>query len=530
MSEEDTLLLPGVAGGRGAPSGVGPLPAEEGRFGCEEVGDTALDASQRLLQMAAAKERGETSGQRGRTRERGHSSRVSHAKQEVPANAIMEVDKEFTNSQLEDAAIAAEALAAAIGRPLARPQVTAVTDTGSLDSVSDIPGVDLTDKNPSPEKKPRVNKAPAKAPQATPKAPHFGSYPPLFHGDPQGVPPGAAGASTATSGDGMVARPLGRPGGNAVGRPEHFHLDPDPPWLAGLRTDLRDISLSQKELASQMDSSARELRQLREGIHQLGEGQSQLSKRADAQDNVLRQMQQELKELEREVPHLKSAPPTRSVSPAPSYRDQRGGGGGTPRYAYGGQVQEVDDLQIVVGGWKESRRQDIEMDVQTMFERLRGTALLGRIFVPYVRCSFCRIEINYPEQDIWKQRKLQGVLVQSLKQLGYTSQVAGQEGCRFWAARNRSAHERAKIRAILSTRDLCQKHLGEHLVDMDWRGRVWANSVQVLHHVDTKERPLNTLMLVDAKGNESGWFLDVDQVATILGVNREVILQHYDAH
>ena len=356
MSEEDTLLLPGAAGGLGVPSGVGPLPADEGRVGCEEVGDTALDASQRLLQMAAAKERGETAGQRGRTRERGHSSRVSHVKQEVPANAIMEVDKEFTNSQLEDAAIAAEALAAAIGRPLARPPVTAVTDTGSLDSVSDIPGVDLTDKNPSPEKKPRVNKAPivAKAPHATPKAPHFGSYPPLFHGDPQGVPSGTAGASTVTSGDGTVARPLGHSGGNAVGRPEHFNLDPDPPWLAGLRTDLRDISLSQKELASQMDSSARELRQLREGIHQLGEGQSQLSKRADAQDNALRQMQQELKELEREVQHLKSTPPTRSVSPAPSYRDQRGGGGGTPRYAYRGQVQEVDDLQIVVGGWKES--------------------------------------------------------------------------------------------------------------------------------------------------------------------------------
>ena len=98
MSDEDTLLLPGVAGG------LGPLPADEGRVGCEEVGDTALDASQRLLQMAAAKERGEMTGQRGRARERGHSRRVSHVKQEVPANAIMEVDKEFTKSQLEDAA------------------------------------------------------------------------------------------------------------------------------------------------------------------------------------------------------------------------------------------------------------------------------------------------------------------------------------------------------------------------------------------------------------------------------------------
>ena len=325
-------------------------------------------------------------------------------------------------------------------------------------------------------------------------------------------------------------KPVAAPSLPAARTPEHFHLDPEPSWLAGLRSDLKDISAAQQHMAAQMQDSGQQLRNLRDTIHRLGEGQETLSRRAEMQEGALKQMQQELRELEREVQHLKSNPPTRSVSPAASQRGGTRSGAGTPRYNGPPQFQEVDELQLVIGGWNEARRQDIEMDVQKMFENIRGTPLLGRIFVPYVRCSFCRVEINYPEQDIWKQRKLQGVLVQSIKGLGYASQVKGQEGCRFWAARNRSVQERAKIRAILSTRDLCKRYLGDHMVDMDWRGRVWANSVQILHHVDTKERPLNTLMLVDTKGNESGWFLDVDQVSTLLGIDRDVVLRHFDAH
>ena len=392
------------------------------------VEETALDASQRLLQAAEG---------RGRPRVRGSSQRVVP---EAP-NALMEVDREFTNAQLTDAAIAAEALAAAIGRPLmgARPPEPHVTDNSSLESVRDLPpsGVGLPDRNPSPEKKPRVNKAP----QHHSKVPHFGGHhPPLFHGT---LPAASLGNDADDRGKPLAAHVL-----PAARAPQHFQLDSEsePSWLAGLRSDLKDISAAQHHMAAQ--------------IHRLGEGQETLSRRAEMQEGALKQMQQELRELEREVQHLKSNPPTRSASPAASQRGGTRSGAGTPRYNGPPQVQEIDELQLVIGGWNEARRQDIEMDVQKIFENIRGTPLLGRIFVPYVRCSFCRVEVTYPEQDIWKQRKLQGVLVQSIKGLSYASQVKGQEGCRFWAARNRSVQERAKIRAILSTRDLCKSYLG----------------------------------------------------------------------
>ena len=103
-------------------------------------------------------------------------------------------------------------------------------------------------------------------------------------------------------------------------------------------------------MSTQLQDSGQELRQLREGIKHLGHGQETLTRRADDHDRALAKMQRDLQDLEREVQNIKSAPPTRSVSPAPSYRGgpARNGGGGTPRYA-GGDA-EVDELQIVVGG------------------------------------------------------------------------------------------------------------------------------------------------------------------------------------
>ena len=36
-------------------------------------------------------------------------------------------------------------------------------------------------------------------------------------------------------------------------------------------------------------------------------------------------------------------------------------------------------------------------------------------------------------------------------------------------------------------------------------------------------------MLTDARGHETGWFLDVTKTAAILGVAENEVLQHFDA-
>ena len=336
---------------------------------------------------------------RGRARERGSAHRKERH------------NNDFDKQLLHDAASAAAALSAALGGPTpprgrSAQQATVPDDAGdSLDSVRNL-------HEASPEKKPRIT---SKMPQASgPGAPRFGGnsgapYPPLWHGNPGPEPSmGSAGPEPRTAGPPSEARRSGPP-------PEHFHLE-EPSWVAGLRNELRSLAHNQQDMSAQLTESGRHLQGIRNEIAQLGSGQEALTRRADAQEQSLQRMRDEMRELEKELQALKSAPPTRSVSPAPN----RAGGLSTPRSEGPGgrQFGDVDELQIVVGGWNECKREHIEQDVHDIFSRMNGDALVKQIFIPYVRCGYCRIEINYPESDVWKQRKLQGVIVQAIKELG----------------------------------------------------------------------------------------------------------------
>ena len=284
---------------------------------------------------------------------------------------------------------------------------------------------------------------------------------------------------------------------------------------------------TQKQMAQQMQDSGRDLSRIQEGIRNLSVGQEVLTKRADEQEAALAQMRREFKELERDLQELKSAPPTRNVSPAATPRNGSARSN-SPRFDSDGQ-REVDELQLVIGGWVEAKREHVETDVRAMFEQLNASPLLKAVFVPYVRSSFCRVELFYTDANIWAQRKLQTMVLQHLKAMTFVSKAPGQERSVFWFSRNRTPRERAKIRAILQVQSLCQKYLGEHAVDRDWRGKVWAHGTQVLFHVDKDRRPEQCLMLVDARGNETGWFLDVSMLEARLGAPQAEILEFFGA-
>ena len=182
MSDDTTLPM---GNGRQAGEGIGELEGSDDANMCEGgegvAADTALDASQRLLQAAAAKSAApHARDTRGRTRERARGRDDASSRRDLrPGVAVPESPTE-RDLEDEDAAIAAEALAAAM------QCVPAATRGGSLESVRDIGGADLPDRNLSPEKRARtVN-----------KAPHFGSYPqsstalPWYHRRPQEAPAG----------------------------------------------------------------------------------------------------------------------------------------------------------------------------------------------------------------------------------------------------------------------------------------------------------------------------------------------------
>ena len=481
MTEETTL-----------PFGVSSPRGEEGGESGELAADAAMldaPAPHPVLQETALDARSDDS-RRGRTRER--TARTGHEANKFPLRA-----QALDPTDLASAAAAAEALAAA----------TAHVDL----SVDDL----RSKEGASPEKKAKLS-----ATTKMPPAPAFGGlpaassghHPPLFHGPPGGLLPSEPPPAPATE------APQTR-------RPEFFQLETEPSWLEGLRADLKDIAGAQRQMAKDMSNTSHELRAIQDGVRNLSVGQESLTRRADEQEAALQQMRREFQELEREMQTLHSAPPTRGPSPVSTPRGSGPQIPSSPRFA----PREIDELQIVIGGWQEAKRQEIEEDVHEIFQALQALPLLKQVYVPYVRSGFCRVELVYPEQDVWKQRKLQGTVLEHIKALNFRSKAPGQERSQFWCSRNRTIQERAKIRAILSTQALCVKHLGEALVDKDWRGKLWANSVQVLHHVDNRRRPRNTLMLVDTRGNETGWFLDVDQISQVLGVSHDVVLRHYDA-
>ena len=511
MSEESTQLLP--APFLGGPAGVGPYPVdddddahmnamEKGRSG----GETDLDTSQRPAESTDA-------ATRGRERQRGTASR--HPR----------VNAEADLRYLASASDVACALNAALGGPLQQdPSNAVIPDNTSLDSVRHL------HRDESPEKKQRLSS----------KMPAFGGgYPPLFHGDSRPDPPPAV--SEPPTGNAVPSGRVPSPGLATAAAPslppqvrqplqsdkattQHFHLD-EPTWVGSIREQLGQLVQVQHTMSTQIQDSGRNLRDLQTEIRRLNTGQEGLSRRTDQQEANMQQMQRDLKELEKELQALKSSPPTRSVSPAPT----RGPGPSTPR-SDPLQMRDVDELQIVIGGWNECKRDDIEADVRQIFALMNAAALVHKIYVPYVRCGYCRVDLLYPEPNIWAQRKLQGIVVQAIKDLKYKSQAPEQQQSTFWAARNRSLQERAKIRAILSTQELCIKHVGDAIVDRDWRGKVWVANTQVLHHIEYRSRPSDSLMLMDARGNETGWYLDIPQMQAVLGTSRQAILSHFDMH
>ncbi|CAE7467654.1 pol, partial [Symbiodinium microadriaticum] len=392
MTDESTLpmqpFIPQPAAGIGP--GLADAPAAP-PGGVE----TVLDTSQRLDMEVDAKT--DDGGRRGRARERGTSHRLP-PRTNAPSDIRL----------LQDANSAAAALAAALepshNTALSAHRV-AVPEEGehSLDSVHHLQGA-------SPEKKPRIGSS--KIPPHN--APHFGGrrgegYPPLFHGAPSSVV--VTGLGDPKHGEAVRGAPTD-PGPNPPPDPtgpQRFDLD-EPTWVGSLRVQLQQLVQTQVGMQTQLEDSGRSLRNLQSEIRQLGSGQEALMRRADDQDQAMQQMRNEVRELERELNALKSAPPTRSVSPAPHRPAPP-----TPRSDYGGRnQQEVDEMQIVIGGWNECKRDQIEQDVRHIFASMNGEAI---------------------------------------KELKFTSTAPGQ------------------VRAVLSTYELCVKHVGHSVTDRDWRGR-----------------------------------------------------------
>ena len=406
--------------------------------------------------------------------------------------AIAGEDLRAKNDALRDAARAAAASEARERLVLPLPSMNPYQQVAlEAQAVSGGSGVRKEGKGPkdrleSPEKKHKRGLGPA----------------PLFGGSMTSGPAAAAPPSKEP----LPAKP--------VVPTEFYNLDPQSPpaWVH----DLRDMMVGgQKELMNELQSHKSHLAHVVTQVQGIDDQQQDLAK-------AHKEMQNRMNNMEAEVRNLKSR--SRSVSPAPPLPDQ------SPRSTapstLGGKPP-VDDLQLVIGGWDDARRGDIEQEVRELFSAIEASPLLTNIHVPFVRSRFARIELHFTSTGIAERRRIQTLTLEALKKAltDYTSTIQGQQGKRLWVTRNRSKEHREKIRALVSMKDYAKRYLEENQIDLDWRGRLWLKGEQVLYWHIWKRPEEGAVMLTNANGDETGWWVNSFQFAKLLGLPEERVRQ-----
>ena len=408
-------------------------------------------------------------------------------------------DMNAKQEALRDAAIAAEALKAATSTDMIsltgpNPYALAAASNSCFPGTASaapspalpVPSRKHKDRLESPEKKPKTEK------KKSPEVPNRLEAPPLFGG----------------GGGGSRPNPLEhRP-------PQVFHLDPAnagvPDWVGDLRSMLAG---GQKEIMSELHTHKAHLSSVSQQVQSLDKKQEDLSK---AQGDMVTR----LNNMEAEVRELKTR--SRSVSPAPPLPDQ------SPRSTTAstlGGKPVVDDFQIVIGGWNDAKRGDIEAEIRRLFETIEASPLLQNIHVPFVRSKFARVELLYTNGSLAERRKVQNLVIEALKKTfkDFRSDISGQAGRPLWVTRNRSKEDREKIRALVSIKDWALKHTSAILIDLDWRGKLWIRGEQVLYwHLFSKTGE-GSMMLTNAAGDETGWWVDVRQLARILAISPDQV-------
>ena len=418
------------------------------------------------------------------------------------AGRLLRDDDSARLEALQDAASAAEALKAARGEldvtPILPPNPYALGASGppglppgvKKDALKLKPKAsEKTHRFESPEKKPKTDlKGPARSTGEGLEAP------PLF------------------GGKGGLAAPSNlhtKPSAN----PEVFHLDPAvPSWV----TELRDmVTGGQREIMSELHNHKTQLTQVGHQVQHLDRKHEDLSKaQAD--------MCERLNNMEAEVKELRSR--SRSVSPGPPHLPRPDL---SPRSTTASTInkQVVDDFQVVIGGWEEAKRAEVEQEIRQLFEKINASPLLHNIHVPFVRTKFARVELLYTDQNFTERRRVQSLVINALKTLfnSYYSTIPGQTDRKLWITRNRSREEREKIRALVSIKEWALKHTSEIFIDLDWRGRLWVRGEQVLFWVQNKKPSDGAMMLTNANGDETGWWVHAPQLGRLLSLDPEQV-------
>ena len=292
--------------------------------------------------------------------------------------------------------------------------------------------------------------------------------------------------------------------------PETYHIGEEapPPWATALQQGIERLDKGQQEHLQALHNNNQALTSIGDKVHKLEARQDAQLERTSALESRLSALETELQDLRSRSPSIVSGG-DRSPSPR------------------GGRRQQHDDWQLVLGGWREARRDEIESEVREWFSRAECLPLLQALYCSSVRSNTCRVDLLYVQDNTQDKRKMQTACVEALKSAAQPSQIPGQGPGKLWAKRNRSPEERARIRAIVTLKDLVAKHLGPRDFEFDWRGRFWANGISILAHVDNRKPVDGALLLLDVRGEETGWWVPGALLASTLRITEQEVHEHF---
>ena len=358
--------------------------------------------------------------------------------------------------------------------------------------------------------------------------------------DPSVNPAGISKWAFGTAANNATETP--NPGGVPPSGYAHFQGAPDimPPWVQEIRDGFFGLHQKADAIHQEMSSFGAEVQAHGVRLSTLEKVADEHNSRQNKSEARIKALESKIEELlaQADKQELGSRSPTRTGlgtrGRSPSPRSPRNlsrssrGGGRSDFFA------EEADLDIVVGGWSDARKSDAIDEVHNIFRNIQFENSIEEVWAPYSRTGFTKVKLKFPdpEASVVVRRQFQTLIINKIKEKHFRSGVLGSEGAKIWATKSKTPEERAKIRAVVLTKEFYKTlspgpglaKFAEDQIEISWAGKVYIDRFQLLGSVERDGEPAPfDVCIEDSRGNHMNWYIKADVFSKVTSLEKEAL-------
>ena len=300
-----------------------------------------------------------------------------------------------------------------------------------------------------------------------------------------------------------------------------------PPWVQEIMIGFQGLHGKADRIHQEMCAFGPELQAHSTRLDTLEQVASEHTSKQVSQEQRIKMLEAKIESLLHDRPDSRGRSPNRTGlgtgnrSPSPR----------SPRYMRNEPFGEPEDLDIVIGGWSDARKSDAIDEVKNIFGVIQQASAVEDVWCPYSRTNFAKVKLVFPDPHatIQVRRQFQMSIVSKIKNKNFKSGVPGSEGARIWATKSKTPEERAKIRAVVLTKEFYKnvRHAGaakytEDQIEISWVGKVYIDKFQLLGAVERDGEPQPyDVCIEDSKGNHMNWYIKSDIFSIVTGHPKE---------